>query len=269
MKFSKSLYTRGIQCPKSLWLKKHKQEVLTPVDDSSKAILETGTKVGELACQLFSNGVKVEYSHNTSTMINITKSYLERNVPHIYEATFEYQGVLVRVDILKVEDNGVSIYEVKSSTSLKDIYLHDLSIQYYVLKNLGFPIKSTNIIYINNEYVKEGELEPNRLFVIDEVSSEVEALQSHIPSTLQSFEKYLADSQNEPNVDIGRHCHKPYECDAKHYCWRVQREIPEYSIFNIFNLGSKKQIELYSQGIVNIDDIPDDFDMTDNQMSEV
>ena len=46
----------------------------------------------------------------------------------------------------------------------------------------------------------------------------------------------------------------------------MQRSIPEYSIFNIFNLGSKKQIELYKQGIVNIQDIPDTFTMTDKQM---
>ena len=54
-----------------------------------------------------------------------------------------------------------------------------------------------------------------------------------------------------------------------HYCWRVQREIPEYSVFNIFNLGSKKQVELYTQGIVNIADIPDDFDMTPKQKQAV
>jgi len=49
----------------------------------------------------------------------------------------------------------------------------------------------------------------------------------------------------------------------------VQRGIPEYSIFNIFNLGSKKQIELYEQGIVNIQDIPSTFTMTAKQSQAV
>ncbi|RLA76111.1 MAG: DUF2779 domain-containing protein, partial [Epsilonproteobacteria bacterium] len=83
------------------------------------------------------------------------------------------------------------------------------------------------------------------------------------------FEEYLEDKTNEPAIDIGSHCNKPYECDAKDYCWRVQRQIPEYSVFNIFNLGSKKQVELYSQGIVNIDDIDDNFDMTAIQKQKV
>lgn len=41
------------------------------------------------------------------------------------------------------------------------------------------------------------------------------------------------------------------------------------SIFNIFNLGSKKQIELYAKGIVDIKDIPSDFEMTDIQKAAV
>ena len=38
---------------------------------------------------------------------------------------------------------------------------------------------------------------------------------------------------------------------------------------NIFNLGSKKQVELYNQGIVEINDIPHDFDMTTKQAQAV
>ena len=49
----------------------------------------------------------------------------------------------------------------------------------------------------------------------------------------------------------------------------MQRNIPDYSVFNIFNLGSKKQIELYSQGIVDVDDIPDNFEMTVNEKAAV
>ena len=269
MNLSKSHYTKGIQCSKALWLTKHKHSVLTPSDESAKSILETGNRVGELACQLFPHGLKVEYSHDTFEMLSATQDYLEQKLANIYEATFEYEGVLVRVDILKVEDDGVSIYEVKSSTSVKENYLHDLAIQYYVLKNLGLRIKSVNIVYINNEYVKNGALELDKLFIIDELSPEVEALQLDIPTVLQGFESYLADNQNEPAIEIGRHCHKPCECDAKDYCWKVQGKIPAYSIFNIFNLGSKKQRELYRQGIVNIEDVPDDFTMTSNQRNAV
>ena len=38
MNLSKSLYTKGIQCPKALWLKKYKPNVLTPPDEASLAL---------------------------------------------------------------------------------------------------------------------------------------------------------------------------------------------------------------------------------------
>ena len=64
MTLSKSLYTRAIQCPKSLWLKKYKPEVLTPPDASAKAVFETGNAVGELACQLFPHGKEVPFTRD-------------------------------------------------------------------------------------------------------------------------------------------------------------------------------------------------------------
>ncbi len=266
---SKSLYTKGIQCSKALWLKKYKPSVLTPPDEQAQAIFETGNIVGDLACELFPDGKEVPYTTNYDEMIATTKEYRDVGVSNIYEATFTYEGILIMVDILKVEDDGVSIYEVKSSTEVKDIYLDDVSIQYYVLKNLGFKIKSASVVHINNEYVRGERLELDKLFKIVDVTSEVQNLQSNIPIILKEFETYLEDKVNEPDIDIGKHCNKPYECDAKNYCWKVQRQIPDYSIFNIFNLGSKKQVELYNQGIIDIEDISEDFDMTANQAHAV
>lgn len=269
MNISKSLYAKGIQCPKALWLKKYNKDVLTPPDEATLAIFETGNIVGGFACGLFPDGKEIPFTREYDEMIATTKQCLDDGLSSIYEATFNYEGILVMVDILTICEGEVSIYEVKSSTEVKDIYWHDVSIQYYVLKNLGFKIKSAHVVHINKEYVRGDELDINELFKIVDVTNEVEILQSNIPTILKEFETYLSDKINEPDIDIGKHCNNPYECDAKEHCWKVQREISDYSVFNIFNLGSKKQIELYNQGIINIDDIPQDFDMTANQAQAV
>ncbi len=270
MNFSKSLYTRGIQCPKSLWLKKYKKELLSPPDTLKEAIFKTGNVVGDLAWKLFPSGKEVIYdADDFDGMVKMTKHWMDEGLEYIYEATFLYDGILVLVDVLKIAPNGLEIYEVKSSSSVKDIYLHDVSIQLYVLKQLGYAVTSSHVVHIDNAYVREDELDLNGLFKVVDVSDEVNALQVNIPQKLEEFEAYLADKDNEPSIDIGSHCNNPYECDAKEYCWKVQRNIPDYSMFNIFNLGSKKQIELYEQGVVKIEDIPSTYAMTAIQKQKV
>ena len=59
MNLSKSLYTKGIQCPKALWLKKYNKEVLTLLDDSALARFDTGNVVGDLACNLLPNRIEI------------------------------------------------------------------------------------------------------------------------------------------------------------------------------------------------------------------
>ena len=102
MNLSKSLYTKGIQCPKALWLKKYKPSVLTPPDESALAVFDTGNIVGDFACQLFPNGKEVPYSKNYDDMTAITKQWLDDGLENIYEATFNFSGILVMVDILTI-----------------------------------------------------------------------------------------------------------------------------------------------------------------------
>ncbi len=72
---TKTLYCTGVQCPKMLWLKIHKPELF---DDSvmNQSVLEAGTKVGELARELFGDFTVVQYgdpskmAHETETLIN-------------------------------------------------------------------------------------------------------------------------------------------------------------------------------------------------------
>ena len=121
--------------------------------------------MGDLACQLFPPGKEVPYSKNYDEMIATTKEWLDDGISNIYEATFNFLGILVMVDILTISEDGeVSIYEVKSSTEVKEIYLHDVSIQYFVLQNLGFKIKSANVVHINNNYIRGDELDKCQLF---------------------------------------------------------------------------------------------------------
>lgn len=270
MTLSKSLYTRGIQCPKSLWLKKYSSKVLTPPDATALARFETGNIVGDLACALFPNGREITYMEkNFAGMAELTREWMDEGIEYIYEATFIHDGIVVMVDVLRLTPQGLEIYEVKSSTDVKDIYLHDVSIQRYVLESLRYSVTKCCVVHIDSSYVRGDELDLHALFKIVDATESVDALMGGVSAKLSEFETCLSDRDHEPTIEIGKQCKNPYECDAMNYCWKVQRSIPDYSIFNIFNLGSKNQVELYTQGIVRIEDIPNNYKMTPIQKQKV
>ncbi|MBT6471009.1 MAG: hypothetical protein HOK52_07080 [Candidatus Marinimicrobia bacterium] len=86
---TKSLYTRGLQCKKSLWLKLNDGNVLKQPDDSALSVFSTGSAVGSLACELFPGGNKISYDNTTrDERVALTKKWLDEDVETIYEATF-------------------------------------------------------------------------------------------------------------------------------------------------------------------------------------
>ena len=134
---SKSRYCSAVQCEKILWLNQNKPE-LSPVED--KTIFEKGRQVGELAKGLFGDYEDVTTDADFSTRLNETERLLQSKSNIITEASLSFNGNFCSVDILKNDSDGVEIYEVKSSTKLKDNYLDDVSYQYSALKGFGFNV---------------------------------------------------------------------------------------------------------------------------------
>ena len=269
---SKSLYTIGLQCKKALWLKKYKPEVLAPTTAKLQAIYDVGNEVGALACELFPDGKKIIFKGSSfKDKAALTQKWINEGEKNIYEATFIFDDIVVMIDILhQKEDDSFEIYEVKSSTwhsnkSINDIYnyVHDVSVQYYVLKGLGFNVSNTYITLLNTDYVRGPDIDINQLFTSVNVTEEVLDLNTQILLNIKSLRETLQDIKNEPNIDIGWHCNNPYVCDAHEYCWKTQRGIPDYSIFNIFQFTkNSKSMQLYKDGITKIEDIPKDFKLT-------
>jgi hypothetical protein len=151
-------------------------------------------------------------------------------------------------DILVKRGDGYYIYEVKGSTEVKDYQLDDISIQWFVISEV-LNLKKAFIVCINNKYERDGDLELDKLFKIEDVTTQVKEKQKIIPHKLQEIEKILQDNKNEPNIDIGVHCSSPFDCDFYNYCWK---HIPEHSVFELYRLKTDKKFELYKNGSINI-----------------
>lgn len=248
MNISKSNYTSAKQCFKRLWLQKHQPE-LAEIDDAVKARFNTGHKVGELACSLFPGGTLVEFDLNISNMAETTKKLLNHGVKVIYEAAFVLDSLIAICDILVVKENSFEIYEVKSSTSVKDTYLHDISFQSCVVQKCGYNVSKASLIYINNQYKKLGELNLNQLFNLVDVTDITLQLRKEIEDNIPKIHQMLEGQL--PCMDIGEHCKNPYQCEFSTHCWS---HIPEYSVFDLYRVG-QKAFKYYSQGVITIDDL--------------
>ena len=242
MRLSKSSFIKGVQCEKMLYLDKHRPELREDSSVSKKAIFEQGTTVGLLAQDLFKGGYDAspeDYSRISKSLINTQKA-IENGETIIYEATFEYNGLLSAIDILVKDNNQWKAYEVKSSTSVSETYIIDAAVQYYTIVNSGLKLSDISIVLINSEYVRKGEINLNEFFNIISVKNEVLNQQRTLPDKIDFLKKII--HKNEiPIKNIGIHCNEPYDCDFKVHCWK---HIPGYSIFDISRLKLKKKFKL-------------------------
>lgn len=245
---SKSKYCKAVQCNKILWLDQFMPEQAQ--DTAKESVLENGTEVGELARNLFGPSINVEFNENLNLMIEQTNHYLKKQPNIITEASFQYQNNFCSIDILKNEREGLSIYEVKSSTEIHDIYLDDISYQIYILKNLGYSIQSANIVYLNGNYEYNKKLDLEKLFIIEDVTQIALSKQPEITTKLTELNNYF--TKKEPIKEIGEHCFKPYPCPYWNYC---TRNLPQPNVFQIRNMRNSTKFKFYHQGIIKYQDL--------------
>lgn len=260
--FSKSRYCLAWQCPKLLWLSKFKPE-LKPEDPSLQARFDEGNVVGDLAMNLFGDFTEVtaykdDGKLDLSKMQELTRECVANGVQNICEASFNYNGLYCAVDILRKEDGGYAIFEVKSSTHASHIYAVDIAYQKYVLEHCGLNIVGTYLICINSDYIRGEELNIDELFQIIDMSDDVNNEYQNIPSLLRKAEQ-IYSLKSEPDVDIGLHCRDPYKCAFWSYC---TKDLPTPNVFDLYRMGFEKAINHYKQGQISYNDLMFDGGIT-------
>jgi len=251
---SKSLFIRGLQCHKSLYLQKYRPELKDPMTKEAQQLFDVGYDVGALAQQLFPGGVIVPYEGlSYSEQLAMTRSLIEQGTKTIYEAAFSHNDVFVKADILHRGKRGWEIYEVKSSSAVKDYHYDDASVQYYVIAGTGLPVAKVFLVHINTGYVRQGEIDVHQLFTLVDLTEMAQENAAVVPKDLQRLRAALRGL--EPDIDIGPHCNDPFECDFKGHCWV---HVPSPSVFDLTDRGKPDPFELYQQGIVRLEDVPPD-----------
>ena len=248
MYLSKSKYCLGVQCKKILWLDKNHPEERE--ESNNESILENGNEVGELAKNIFGFHIDVNFSENLKEMIKDTEKLLKLDKVVITEASFVYENNFCSVDILKKDGKTFEIYEVKSATKVKDINLDDISYQTYILLSLGYNVTKCSLVHLNGNYVRNGELELDKLFKIEDVTNMVLSKQDDVKNNIKEINEYMNNLKEKDEVSIK--CFEPYKCPYFNYC---TGHLNKQNVFNINGLFKKKKIELYKKGIITYEDL--------------
>jgi len=267
---TKTDFKEYLLCNKCLWVKKKKPEEYTAGEFSLflKKLIKDGYEVESYVQKLFPEGVFV--SGDKEKLISKTRELLTGDKP-IFQATFKTsEGLFAKVDILNFnkETKKWDLYEVKASseikTDIKHNHIKDVIFQTIVVGDSGVDVGDSYIIYINKEYRRDGELDLGKLFIIENITDKVVEQKDLVRGEIRSALKML--EKDGVSLDGCECLYKSHgqRCDC---FFKFNPEVPEYSVHNI--VSGNKLKALLVDGVLEVIDIPEDFDLTDIQRDRV
>src|SRR6266446_2374817 len=256
LRLSKSRYLCGLQCHKQLWWRVHEPEApeLTPTPGQQN-LFSQGREVGERARGHVPGGELIDVPfYQYDNKVTATREALKRDLPAIYEAWFLADETYVGVDILDRTSRGHTVIEVKASNSRKAEHLPDAAVQVHVLRRAGLQVERAEVMHLNPE-CRFPDLA--KLFRREDVTPLVEAALIGVPDELAAQQRMLAGPL--PDVPIGDHCTRPYDCPFLERCWP---KLPDHHVSKLYRIERKRALELEADGYATIYDLPSDLELS-------
>lgn len=236
---SKSQLLAYRQCPKRLWLQVNEPQLLND-SPTTKSNHVAGNRLGEVAREILdTNGRGKIFDVMTNGMTKVlaqtqravesTGRVLSRR-RSLFEAGFEAEGASVLVDaLLPVRGPDEipprwEIVEVKAASSVKDAYLEDTAIQYFVATNAGLDLNNIAIAHIDSDWVYQVDGCYDGLLIQVDVTQEIQDLVLELPEWIKRAHAVLKSSK-APVIRTGGHCNMPYPCGFLAFCQSTEPAI--------------------------------------------
>ena len=235
MPVSKSDFVRALQCEKMLWLDAHAPEYKI-IPPEVQARLDAGNEFGDTAMGIFeafteTTSLKEDGRLNYSAMLEKTKELLENGERVICEASFSWYGNFCAADILKREEKGYVLYEVKNAFTARKEFIVDLGFQRFLLRKCGVPVPSCKLILRGDEppadypqkadepFEREEFVESNgfRYRIVD-VTRGARLAEKTVSERIFSYGKLKRKDAPQPTIGVGTHCETPYRCWYYDFC---------------------------------------------------
>lgn len=239
------------QCPRKLWLGRHRTDLLPEPNSTSDRRVIDGTKVGEkaredLGDQLIwppTHAEPIEAAERARDLILRALDKPAVEVPMVREDLF------VRADAVVPIAGGYALRETKASTFPlkkdkvtpdvpKQHHLEDLAIQAWVMETSGLPFGRVELNLLDNQWRYAGNGEYAGLFRQLDVTPLISEFKAQVPVWLKGARETIAGAM--PAVVTGRQCNEPYQCPFIAFCKTQQPPEPEHPIELLPDSAGKK-----------------------------
>jgi len=262
--------------PAWLWLKKFNKHKLPPVDDNLQAIFDAGHEFESYAEKLYPDATHLGFN-NYNQYLSLparTKKALGENAKTITQGRFEAGGLTCIVDVLdRVENNIFNLIEIKSSTKVKPEHYYDLAFQIIVLEKSEINVQKIEVIHVNKDYVRKGDIDPVKITSRVDVTQKVRAL---IEITKKQIDKAFAVLSQKVIPDISP-C-LVNQINVPNTQWfqdwlaiykTLNPNLDSYSIYRLSYPNAQQISQLEEKGICNIGEILEELALRPKQLSQI
>ncbi|MBD3366314.1 DUF2779 domain-containing protein [candidate division WWE3 bacterium] len=273
---SKSDYMHFLRHPAWLWLRKFKKHKLPPIDENLQARFDARHEFELYAEKLYPEAIKLGFDNYEEYryLPEETLLALEQGAETILQGRFEADGLTCIVDILdRVDKDTFDLIEIKSSTKVKPAHEYDLAFQTIVLEKAGINVRNISIIHVNNKYVKNGKIDPEKITTEVDVTESVRDLLDLTKEQISKAREVLERKEmpdlspryaNKLGISRTRWFHEWLDV-YKH----LNPDLDPYSIYYLSYPNEEQIAELEDSRIEFIKDVPEELALRDKQKFQI
>jgi hypothetical protein len=254
---TKSDYMHFLTHPAWLWMSKYDKASLPEIGEIEQAIFDQGYVVQDEAHKLWPDGHEVK-AILTEGVEESARLMAAGGPKVLFEGSvLTRRRLYARADVLvRADDNAWDLYEIKSSTKVKDTHTQDLAFQKLTFEESGYKIGRCFVVHLNAQYVRVGDIDPGELFEVIDVTDQVEPLAHQTATQVKAALTVIAQGSPKPDdapelASSWKYWHPIYRL--------LHPDIPDDSVLNLCRVTPSLLRRLRAADLNRIQGIPLDF----------
>ena len=245
---TKTDFIHYLHCPKSLWLFKNEPTNYPQGEFSTfmQKLVREGYEVERYVRKFFEDADDRDLSFQTEFKTE--------------------DGLYARLDAFEnLSDGKTALYEIKSSTSVKTDTKHnhikDTCFQKICAERAGEKIDSVFLVHLNGDYVRDGDIDPSAMLVFADITEAVNEIVAETSAEIDAALAFLGTDNDMAGCSCAEKT-RANHCDAFSV---FNANVPTPSIYSLPRIRANKINYLRSMGIVELQDVPEDYSLSANQ----